>query len=57
LRAGRHGQTNEVLGQANVREDAARVVVEVQKGARLQLEDSWAPLAKHRTSTEFLEKG
>jgi hypothetical protein len=28
----------------------------VQKGARLQLEDSWAPLAQHRTSTELLEE-
>jgi len=30
--------------------------MEVQKGARLQLEDSWAPLAKHRASTELLEE-
>ena len=42
LRAGRYGQTNKVIGQANVRKDAAGVVVEVKKGARLQVEDTWA---------------
>jgi hypothetical protein len=54
LRAGRHGQTNEVTGQANVRKDAAGVVVEVKKGARLQGEDSRAHLAKRRTRTQLL---
>lgn len=56
LRAGGHGQADEVLGQANVREDATRVVVEVQEGARLQLEDPRAPLAKHGASTKLREK-
>jgi len=55
FRERRHGQTNEVVGEANVREDAAGVVVEVQKGARVQLEDPWTRLAKHRTGTELLE--
>jgi len=35
---------------------SARVVVEVQKRARLQVEDSWAHLAQHTASTEFIEK-
>jgi hypothetical protein len=56
LRTRRHRQTNELIGQANVREDAARVVVEVQKGARLQVEDPCAPLPEHGTSTQLLEK-
>ena len=56
MRAGRHRQANEVFGQANICKDPARVVVEVQKGARVELEDSWAPLAQLRTSTELLEK-
>jgi hypothetical protein len=56
LRDRRHGQTNEILGQAKICEDPASVVVEVQEGAGLQLEDSWAPLAKHWTSTELRKK-
>jgi len=56
LSAGGHGQTDEILGQANVCIDPARVVVEVQEGARFQLEDSLAPLAKRGASTELLEK-
>ena len=56
LRAGRDGQANEVLRQANVREDAARVVVEVQEGARLQLEHPRPPLAQHGPGAQLLEK-
>jgi hypothetical protein len=52
----RHGKTNETLGQTNVRKDAAWIVMEVQKGAALQLEDARTPLAKHAARAELLEK-
>lgn len=56
LRGGRDGQTKEVVGQAHVREDAAGVVVKVQKGARLQVEDPWAHLAEHGAGTQVVEQ-
>ena len=54
LRAGRHFQTNKVIGQANVCKDSAGIVVKVKKGVRLQVEDTGAHLAKHRARTQLL---
>lgn len=56
LRSGRHRQAHEFVGQPNVREYAAGIVVEVKKGARLQVEDTRPHLAKHRAGAELLEK-
>ena len=52
----RHWKTNELIGKANVCEDAFGIIVEVQESARLEIEDSGALFAKRSTRSQLLEE-